>query len=158
MTIGVFLRVILMTTKRLYLLILLLLVGCQQAEISEGSPTSPANGTVATAEISKQLKIYESTLLEGTSEQIRIAAATEMLFSEDPIARNILLSVLEQSKNSAARMIVCKALIQVRSEQRAIMEKGDFIRPLLQILPTNVVAEAELAAEALSCFLNMSKF
>jgi HEAT repeat protein len=152
MTSGVFLRVILMTTKRLYLLLLLFLVGCQQAEISEASPASPANNTVAKAEISKQLKIYESTLLEGTSEQIRIDAATEMLFSEDPLARNILLSVLEQSKNSAARMIVCKALIQVRSEQREILEKGDFIQPLLQILPTNVVTEAELVAEALLLF------
>lgn len=152
MTVGVLFRVIRMSTKRLYLLILLLLVGCQQAGISEGSPASPANNMVAKAEISKQLKIYESTLLEGTSEQIRIAAATEMLFSEDPVARKILLSVLEQPKNSAARIAVCKALIQVRSEQRPIMEKGDFIEPLLQIMPTNIAAEAELAAEAFLLF------
>ena len=152
MTVGVLLRVIRMSTKRLYLLILLLLVGCQQAGMSAGEPASPANKTVAKAELSKQLKIYESTLLEGTSEQIRIAAAAEMLFSEDPAAREILLSVLEQSKNSAARMAVCKALIQARSEQRPIMEKGDFILPLLQILPTNIAAEAELAAEALLLF------
>jgi HEAT repeat protein len=149
---GVLLRVIRMSTKRLYPLILLLLVGCQQAGISEVNPASPANNAVAKPEISKQLKIYESTLLEGTSEQIRLAAATEMLFSEDPAAREILLSVLEQSKNSAARIAVCKALIQARSEQRPIMEKGDFIQTLLQILSTNITSEAELVAEALLLF------
>jgi HEAT repeat protein len=131
------------------------MVGCQQAGVSADRPTSPANKankTEAKPELSKQLKIYESTLLEGTSEQIRIAAAFEMLFSEDPAAREILLSVLEQSQNSAARMAVCKALIQARSEQRAIMKKGDFIQPLLQILSTNVTSEAELVAEALLLF------
>ena len=149
---GVLFRVVQMSTKRLYLLILLLMVGCQQAGISAGKPASPAQETVAKTELSKQLKIYESTLLEGTSEQIRIAAATEMLFSEDPVARNILLSVLEQSKNSAARMAVCKALIQARPEQERIKKKGDFIQPLLEILPTKIAAEAELAAEALLLF------
>lgn len=152
MTFGVLLRIIRMSTKRLYLLILLLLVGCQQAGMSADTPASPANKSGAKVELSKQLKIYESTLLEGTSEQIRIAAAAEMLFSEDPAAREILLSVLEQSKNNVARMVVCKALIQARSEQRLIMKKGDFIQPLLQILPTNIAAEAELAAEALLLF------
>jgi HEAT repeat protein len=152
MTSGVVFRVIRMSTKRLYLLILLLMVGCQQTGVSTAKPASSAKKTEAKAELSKQLKIYESTLLEGTSEQIRIAAAVEMLFSEDPAAREILISVLEQSKNSAARMAVCKALIQARSEQRPINNKVDFIQPLLQILSTNVSSEAELVAEALLFF------
>ncbi|MGB2808115.1 MAG: HEAT repeat domain-containing protein [Sedimentisphaerales bacterium] len=141
-----------MSTKRLYLLIFLLMVGCQQAGISADRPASTANETGAKAELSKQLKIYESTLLEGTSEQIRIAAAAEMLFSEDPAAREILLSVLEQSQNSAARMAVCKALIQARPEQKRIQKKDDFIQPLLDILPTKIATEAELAAEGLLIF------
>ncbi|MHC4654198.1 MAG: HEAT repeat domain-containing protein [Planctomycetota bacterium] len=141
-----------MGTKRLYLLIFLLMVGCQQAGISASRPASIANETGAKAELSKQLKIYESTLLEGKSEQIRIDAATEMLFSEDPAAREILLSVLRQSENSAARMAVCKALIQSRPEQKRIQKKGDFIQPLLEILPTETVPEAKLAAEGLLIF------
>jgi len=149
---GVLFRVILMSTKRLYLLILLLAVGCQQAGIAANRAASPANETGAKAKLSEQLKIYESTLLEGKSEKIRIAAATETLFNEDPLARGILLSVLGQSKNSAARMAVCKALVQARSEHRPIMKKDDFIQPLLQILPTRIVAEAELAAETLLLF------
>jgi len=152
MTDGVLFRVVRMSTKRLYLLILLLVVGCQQAGIGADRPALPANETSAKAELSKQLKIYESTLLEGKSEQIRIVAATEMLFSEDPLAREILLSVLRQSKNSDARMAVCKALIQARPEQKPIRKKDGFIQPLLEILPTRIVAEAELAAEALLLF------
>ena len=149
---GVLFRVIRMGTKRLYLLIFLLMVGCQQAGISAGRPTSTANGKVAKSELSKQLKIYESTLLEGTSEQIRIVAAAEMLFSEDPLAREILLSVLRQSENSTARMAVCKALIQTRPEQKRIQKKGDFIQPLLEILPAKNAIEAQLAAEGLLIF------
>jgi len=154
MTSGVLFRVIRMSTKRLYLLIFLLMVGCQQAGISAGRPASPANETGVKAELSKQLKIYESTLLEGKSEQIRIVAATEMLFSEDPLAREILLSVLEQSKNSSARMAVCKALIQARPQQKQkrINKKSDFIQPLLDILLTKIATEAELAAEGLLFF------
>jgi HEAT repeat protein len=141
-----------MCTKRLYLLILLLAVGCQQAGVAARSAASPSNGTIAKTELSEQLKIYESTLLEGKSEQIRKAAASEMLFSKDPLARGILLSVLGQSKNITARMAVCKALIQARSGQRPIVNKDDFIQPLLQILPTKSVAEAELAAESILLF------
>lgn len=150
---GVLFRVILMCTKRLYLLIFLLAVGCQQSGVAARSAASPSNGTtVVKTELSERLKIYQSTLLEGKSEQIRIAAATEMLFSEDPLARGILLSVLGQSENTGARMAVCKALIKARSGQRPILNKDDFIQPLLQILPTKSVSEAELAAEAILLF------
>jgi HEAT repeat protein len=130
------------------------MVGCQQAGISADRPV-PApttNETSAKVELSKQLKIYESTLLEGKSEQIRIDAATEMLFSEDPAAREILFSVLSQSENSFARMAVCKALIQARPEQKRIQKKGDFIQPLLEILPTKNATEAKLASEGLLIF------
>ena len=149
MSAGVFCRVIRMSTNRLYLLIILLLVGCQQAGVGADSAVLPANGSGAKSKLSKQLKIYESTLLEGKSEQIRIAAATEMLYSEDPVARTILLSVLKQSTNITARMSVCKALIQSRPEQRRIKKIGDFIQPLLDILPAGSVGEAKLAAESL---------
>jgi HEAT repeat protein len=149
---GVFFRVIRMSTKRLYLLILLLLVGCQQAGIGAGQLTSITNDKISKADLSKQLKIYENTLLKGTSEQIRIDSATEMLFSKDPLAREILLSVLKQSKNIAARRAVCKALSQARPEQKNIEKKGDFIQPLLDTLPTNNTSEAHWAAEGLLLF------
>lgn len=149
MNYGVLYRVIRMITRRLYLLILLLLVGCQQSGVGADRAVLPANESEVKADLSKQLKIYESTLLEGKSEQIRVAAATEMLFSQDPDARTILLSVLKQTTNSTARMAICRALIQARPEQKRIRKKSDFIQPLLDILPAGNTSEAQLAAESL---------
>jgi len=118
-----FFRSFRMSAKRLYLwvpkrnkgrflvvvVIFLLLIGCQQAEISPERPAFPVDETIAEAELSRQLKINREALLKGTSEQIRIDAATVMLFSEDALARKILLEVLRQSENVAARVAVCKA-------------------------------------------------
>ncbi|MHC4720855.1 MAG: hypothetical protein ACYSYT_10325, partial [Planctomycetota bacterium] len=101
---------------------------------------------------SKQLKINRDALLKGSSEQIRIDAATVMLFSEDPLAREILLDALNQSENIGARVAVCKALNQARSEQQSIKNKEDFIPPLFDILATEVDDSAKFAAEAILIF------
>lgn len=168
-TSGVLFKVGLMTAKQLYLVMLLLLIGCQHAGIGQDKPALPAE-TVSTpleterkkpltgsteTELDRQLKIYKSTLLEGKDEQIRIDAATELLFSEEPLARGILLAALKQSENSAARVAVCKALSQARASQeiKNIRQKGDFIQPLLGILTTEEdFARAKLAAEAILIF------
>ncbi len=142
-----------MSAKRLYLVILLLVIGCQQAGIGVNKPASLANEAVAEAELDKQLKINRDALLKGTSEQMRIDAATVMLFSENPLARKILLAVLKQTENSAARVAVCKALSQTRAAQEPIKEKGDFIQPMLEILTTEEDFDrAKLAAEATLIF------
>ena len=112
----IFLKVIRMSTKRLYLIILILAIGCQQAGIGTNTPAfgaNSANGARTEAKPDVQLEIYKNALLEGPSEQIRIKAATEMLGSENPLARAVLLDALKQTTNSAARMAVCKALIPV---------------------------------------------
>ncbi len=150
-----------MSAKWLYLVVLLLAIGCQpqtvgnveqnKAALSAKDPNQAQS--IAETKISKQLKIYKSTLFDSSSEQLRIDAATEMLFSEDPLARKILLAALSQSENSAARVAVCKALSQARASQEAIKEKGDFIQPLLGILTTEGdFARAKLAAEATLIF------
>jgi len=148
----ILLKVIAMVTKRLYLVMLLLTIGCQQAGIGQDKPALPANETVAETELGRQLKINKDALLQGASEQIRIDAGTVMLFSEDPLAREILLAALAQAENSTARVAVCKALIQARGMQESIKAKGDFIQPLLEILTTKDFAEAKLAAEATLLF------
>jgi hypothetical protein len=141
-----------MTTKPLCLTVLLLAIGCQQRALGAEKPPPPTTEAAAKPEPSKQLEIYETTLREGKSEQIRIVSATEMLFSEDPLAREILLAVLKQPANSLARAAVCKALSQARVEQRPIKDKNDFIAPLLEMLATDDAAEAKLAAEATLIF------
>jgi HEAT repeat protein len=154
-----------MSAKRLYLwvpkrnrgrfwvlVVILLLIGCQQAEISPERPAFPVDETIAEAELSRQLKINREALLKGTSEQIRIDAATVMLFSEDALARKILLEVLRQSENVTARVAVCKALSQARTEQKLIEDKENFIPPLFDILTTEVDESAKSAAEAILIF------
>lgn len=150
---AVLLKVIAMGSKQLYILMLLLVIGCQQATISQDKPTLPPDTTtVAPSELDKQLRIYKSALLEGKNEQIRVEAATEILFNENPLAREILLEILKQTENSPARIAVCKALIQARSKSESVKDKKDFIQPLLNIFNTDVPTEAQLAAEATLIF------
>ncbi|MHC4105525.1 MAG: HEAT repeat domain-containing protein, partial [Planctomycetota bacterium] len=149
------LKVIRMSSKRLYLIVLMLAIGCQQAGISVNKSTLAANATKevsAGAKPDEQLEINKNTLLQGPSEEIRIKAATVMLGSENLLARKILIDALVQTKNSAARMAVCKALSQSRSMEGEIKKKEDFIQPLLGVFATEVAAEAQLAADATRSF------
>ena len=140
--------------KKLYLVILLFAMGCQEGGVSQDKSTQPPDKvkTVAKAELSRQLKINRDALLKGTNEPIRIDAATVMLFSEDPQARGILLAALTQGENIAARIAVCKALSQARGMQESIKSEGDFVQPLMEILATKDFAEAKLAAESTLLF------
>ncbi len=147
-----FLKVIRMSAKKLYLIILMLVIGCQQGGIVTNNPAfgvNAANGARKEAKPDEQLEINKNALLEGPSEEIRIKAATVMLGSENPLDREILLDALKQTKNSAARMAVCKALIQARS---VINNKEDFIQPLLGVFATEIAEEAQLAADATLIF------
>jgi len=149
-----------MSIKRLYLVMLLLLIGCQQAKVSQNEAFGnaqdeavlPVIAAAEETELEKELKIYKSTLLEGKNEQIRIDAATVMLFSENPLARKILLDVLKQTENTTARIAVCKALSQTRMGAEPVKNKEDFIQPLLDILATDDWSTAKLAAEATLIF------
>ena len=136
-----------MSTKRLYLVILMLAIGCQQAGIAQEKPPVPAQNTPANAELDPQLKVNKDALLNGS-----IDAATVMLFHDDPKAREILLDALKQSENSPARMAVCKALNQARVSKKAVKNDKDFIGPLLGVFDTKTDAEAQLAAEATLIF------
>ncbi|MHC4790795.1 MAG: HEAT repeat domain-containing protein [Planctomycetota bacterium] len=142
-----------MNTKRFYLtlVVLLLVVGCEQADVGRDKALS-VEGAAAEADLSTELKIYKSTLLENKSEQLRIDAATVLLFSEEPLAREILLDVLKQSENIAARVAVCKALSQARASAESIKRKEDFIPPLFDILNTETDESAKSAAEAILIF------
>ena len=136
-----------MSTKRLYLVILMLAIGCQQASIGQEKPPVPAQSTPANVELDPQLKVNKDALLNGS-----VDAATVMLFHDDPKAREILLDALKQSENSPARIAVCKALIQARVSKMAVKNDQDFIEPLLGVFDTKTDAEAPLAAEATLIF------
>jgi HEAT repeat protein len=138
-----------MGTSRVHLGVLILIIGCQLCVGAENpAPSLPAGETAPEAKPDEQLVIIKNALLQGPSEEIRIKAATVMLTSEDPLARESLLYALKQTENSAARMAVCEALIQVRPSKESVKDKDDFIGPLLGIFDSEIVAEAQLAAKA----------
>jgi len=145
-------RVIRMIGRQVFLILFLMVIGCQQISIGQVKLAPASEAVPLEAELDRELKIYRSTLLEGKNEQIRIDAATVMLSSEKPAARIILLEALKQSENSAARMAVCKALIQARSSDTPISNKEDFVMPLLGVFSSDVVVEVQLAAEAALLF------
>ncbi len=141
-----------MSAKRLYIAVLLLAMGCQQVGVGQDNPALSddiIDKPAAEVELERQLKIYKSTLFEGKSEQIRVEAATEILFNESPVAREILLDALKQTENGNARMAVCKVLIQARSAKESIPSKEDFVQPLLDVVYSEVSIEAQMAAEAM---------
>ncbi|MHC4722610.1 MAG: HEAT repeat domain-containing protein, partial [Planctomycetota bacterium] len=127
-------------------------IGCEQTRVGPEKPAFPVDEAIAEAEFSRQLKINMEGLFKGSSDQIRIDAATVMLFSEDPLARKILLDALRQSENLGARVAVCKALSQARAEQKIVANKEDFIPPLFDILKTETDDSAKFAAEAILIF------
>jgi hypothetical protein len=136
-----------MGSKRLYLVIFILAIGCHSAGIAQEKPSIPAQSTPANAELDPQLKVNKDALLNGS-----IDAATVMLFHDDPKAREILLDALRQAENSPARMAVCKALIKARVSKQVVKNDQDFIEPLLGVFDTKNDAEVQPAAEATLIF------
>lgn len=137
-----------MSKKCLYLVMLLIVIRCQQSSIGQDKPAQPP----IEVKSDEQLDINREALMRGASEDIRIKAAIVMLYSENPLARKILLDALRQTENAAARAAVCKALIQTRAAQKPVVNKQDFIQPLLEILTTDDSIGARLAAEATLIF------
>ena len=153
------LRAIRMSAARLYIIALLLAIGCRSGNcatpehVGQEEPAASVDKASEQGELDKQLNIYKTTLLEGKTEQIRIDAASVMLYSENPLAREALLDVLKQADNPAARAAVCKALNQTRAAHRPLKNSEDFIQPLVKLLATEEdFARAKLAAEATLVF------
>ncbi len=144
---GSFLKAIRMSTKRLYLIMFLLVIGCQQAGVGQSEPALLTDEASTKTELDPQLKIIRDALLKGSTE-----AATVLLFNKDPQARKFLLEALKQTDSNSARVAVCKALIQTRTTQKTVENKEEFIQPLLEILTTDDITGARLAAEATLVF------
>jgi HEAT repeat protein len=154
---GFYLKVTWMKAGRLYLWILLLtVIGLQQYSIGQEKSaviTTSASEAANDKELEKQLRINRDALLKGSSEQIRVDAATVMLLSDDPEARKILLSVFKQPEYSQARLAICKALSQLRATKQLLKSKSDFITPLFDIIATEEDAiKAKSAADATLIF------
>jgi len=137
--------------QRSYLVILLLLAGCQQGATKVDNMASPAEVSPR-VETDTQLKVNQEALLRGATEDVRLDAATVMLFSDSTRARQVLIDTLKQSENKQARMAVCRALTVSRETRRPVRNKNDFIEPLANVLKTEEGNPAKFAAEALLIF------
>lgn len=136
-----------MEMRRLYLVVLVLVMVCHQVGLAQTTPPAQGNGAPAKEELAAELSVFRKTLLTGD-----IEAADILLFHEDPSARKILLDALTQSENRPARMAVCRVLIKAKTGKREFKSVEDFIGPLLGAFDTDVAEEARLAAEATLIF------
>ncbi len=136
-----------MNTKRLYLVLLMLAIVGQQVCSGQNKPPLSANGAPAKPQLDPQLEVNRVALMGGN-----LLVADVMLFHQDPNARKILLETLEQSENSPARIVVCRALIKARAEKKTVRNVQQFIDPLLVVFASENAEEARLAAEATLIF------
>jgi len=143
-----------MSVKSSFLVMLILMIGCQQAVVSQEQPAGEANAdrTELAAKPDEQLDINRYLLLTDPNDQMRIRTANVLLYSGNPQARQILIDILDLTDNSAARMAICRALIQSRSSKVSISNVEDFIQPLFDVFNTENDDEARLAAEATLIF------
>ena len=149
-----FKKVLVIMIQRAYLLVLVLLVlaGCQQGATRVDSAIVSTAEATPRGETDTQLKVNQESLLRGATEDVRLDAATVMLFSDSTRARQILIDTLKQSENKQARMAVCRALTVSRETRRPVRNKNDFIEPLANVLKTEEGNPAKFAAEALLIF------
>jgi len=142
-----------MRAKALLLIISVLMILGHRVGLGQeqSTPAAPPNNN-GQKELDKQLKIYKSTLLEGKTEQIRVDAATVLLASDNPQARQILIEALQQSTPSTGRVAVCKALILARTSRQELKNAQQFIGPLLQVLASSDETTGRLAADAMLLF------
>ena len=155
MTSNHFEKVLVIMIQRAYLLVLVLLIltGCEQGATKvDNNMMAPTAETSPRDETDTQLKVNQEALLRGATEDVRLDAATVMLFSDSPRARQVLIDTLKQSENKQARMAVCRALTVSREARRPIRNKNDFIEPLANVLKTEEGNPAKFAAEAMLIF------
>jgi len=145
-----------MSTKRLFLVVSALVIGCQCRIIENLGGDSiilAAQEPPKTAELDPQLELTRDALLDkGSSDQMRVNAAAVMLLSDNLLAREILLDALKQTETDAVRKAVCKALIRAGTVQQTVSGVDDFIGPLLGVLAADNSATARLSAEATLIF------
>ena len=145
-------RALCMITRNIFFLLLLMVASCQQPVASQPESALLTDIAIEELQLDNQLKINRDALLKGTTEQMRIDAATIMLTDNDSQAKKILLDILTQSENTEARLAICKALSQSRTTVDKIKNKNDFIKPLIEILIKENGDLAQQASEAILIF------
>ena len=143
-----------MGAARVYILAILSLASTLQArggqEPPAVTPEQAAAAATAAAVAEKQIRIYRATLAEAKDEQTRLDAATLLLFSDIPEARKQVLQALRDDSSPLSRSAICRALIVAREDRRPVVNRAEFMEPLMAVLKTETdPAMAELVAQAM---------
>jgi hypothetical protein len=141
-----------MGAARAYILVILSLAGTLQALGSQETPTVAIDQTAAAAAdaAETQLRVYRTALTGGKDEATRLDGAKCLLFSDIPSARKEVLQILRDSGNPSAQAAICQALITARDDRKPVMNRAEFIEPLITILKTETnPIRAELAAQTM---------
>jgi len=119
------------------------------ADSSAPLPSPQEAASATDTDHARQLRIIETALLAGVTEQNRMDAAIELLSRADPDSRAILIKVLGSKENPVARQVICRSLIANKTN---IARTDDFKKPLLAMLSDADAAIAGAAAQALLIF------
>jgi hypothetical protein len=142
-----------MGAARAYILAILSLASTLQALAGQEAPPAKDDAAaVAAAEAAQtQVRINRDTLIDKTrDEKTRLDAARLLLISDVPEARKELLNILRDSGNPSAQAAVCQALAIARENRTPVMNKAEFIDPLIGVLKTETdPTRTELAAQAM---------
>ena len=126
--------------KLIYLVIITSLVYCGSVFAQE---QGSAEESFVEDQVNKQLKLNQEALVSGS-----IDAAILLLEDSDPAARKVLLDILNNKTNVVAYQAICKALVQSRIDQKTILDKDDFIEPLMNLLVDSDAENLNLIAGA----------
>ncbi len=96
-----------------------------------------------------QHNINLEALINGSTMQIRMDAASVMLFSDFEAERESLVDVLSQDGNAEAKKAICRMFVQQARAGRDIAHKDMLMEPLVGLLYSEDPEVAQAAAEAL---------
>ena len=132
------------------ILVLPVLLGAMVCALAGAA--EPVAAPVPEADVALQLKVIQTALLQGPTEQNRLDAALVLLQRPDAEARAMVMAALTGKENQQARQAVCRALAKSRGSVGPVAGKSDFLDPLLTLLVEQSGLDARLAAEAMLVF------
>lgn len=140
-----------MNLDRISLIIFLTVIITAGTVCAADAPVTAADvvKAKADAEAADKLRFVKTTLLNGPTVQLRLDAAVALLYSKEKAARQILIETLAVKESSPARQAICNTIINSR---QAIVDKDDFLKPLLAILAESNGKDAKFAAQATLIF------
>ncbi len=138
--------------KQRVFIALLIAVSLGSVSCIASSQEEAAAVEVTEQENARQLRIFREALLQGSTEEVRIEAAVELLLRNDTSGREVLIEALSIADNPQAQEAVCKALFISRGQERMVESRQIFLEPLMLILLESPFDQAAEAAKALLIF------